>query len=469
MNGAPVSVDGRQWCREADAVAARLNLHHLFASFLGKITGTLVLLGVAELLLRTFGFSGIARSSITAAVIVCMALWSMWLVRGRFCGRKTGLIRLETVLGLHNGLSAAYECESLPWPKFRESVKAGFRLNLNSVLRPAVALLFFMACVWVPVRDLSSQFHSPASELPPDVVLVQEWLEKLKQEELIEPQKLQDLQQQVDAFKNKPPEDWYKQDNLEAADALKEATAQAMMNLSSGLDQANDSLDKVADNQQKKADDPSSQQSQKSDSGLEDELKKDAQSLGSGSLSVKQEVVKQVSGAEQASAANMTAEQMKALQDKLSKLSSDMKNQANKGNGNSKSGASKFGSEMAKAMGEGERQRQWMDGPKGSANKHKGENGGNGGRGGGEESAPLELEDRGQISTGNQQKVTGNDLTRSLPEEIVDVTAQAPKTDPTQVDGTTGGTATIRGNGGEAVWRGSYDPEEADVLRDYFK
>jgi hypothetical protein len=83
----------------------------------------------------------------------------------------------------------------------------------------------------------------------------------------------------------------------------------------------------------------------------------------------------------------------------------------------------------------------------------------------------LELQER-ESSTpeGALTHVSSNDMSRAALGETLKISASNPMVDPVAYRGAqTAGAAQVQGSGGEAVWRSTYDPEEADTLTRFFK
>ena len=89
----------------------------------------------------------------------------------------------------------------------------------------------------------------------------------------------------------------------------------------------------------------------------------------------------------------------------------------------------------------------------------------------GKETAPLNLEDRDKSTPeGSLTKVSNDDMSRVSLGETIKVSGSKPVMDPISYQGSqTAGAAQVQGTGGEAVWRSTYDPDEADTLTRFFK
>jgi hypothetical protein len=187
---------------------------------------------------------------------------------------------------------------------------------------------------------------------------------------------------------------------------------------------------------------------------MQDELRKAGENLASGNLPLKRELVDQLRGGETATDKPLSARQLKALHERLKKgeLAAQTAPKSNGGLSEEMQQAM-----ASAAMGQGEERRKLAPGP--------------GGLGGGKESAPLELQPREKITTaGALTPVNNDDMSRAALGETLKVSASEHAVDPAVYRGTqNAGAAQVQGNGGEAVWRSTYDPQEADALARFFK
>jgi hypothetical protein len=187
---------------------------------------------------------------------------------------------------------------------------------------------------------------------------------------------------------------------------------------------------------------------------MQDQLRVAEENLASGNLPLKRELVEQLKNGESAMDKPLSASQLAALHERLKK--GELAAQT------APKSKSVLSEEMQQAMvaaglGHGTGRRELVPG--------------SGGLGGGKESAPLELEDREKSTPeGNLTQVSSDDMSRVALGETIKVSASKPMVDPGAYSGTqNAGTAQIQGSGGEAVWRSTYDPEEADTLTRFFQ
>jgi len=441
-----VSADAQAWRHRAAVLAAKLNFHHWLSRVVPKLFFLLAVGALAELLRREMNAPSrfVTAFVLLGAAVICG--WAWLEARRHFCTPRQALVRLETVLVLHNRLSCA-EDGIVPWPRAsQEHITDGYNPNWKQILVPVlVGIVFLYAARLIPVYGIKAGAASGAISEPPDFAQVQNWLNALKAADLIEPDKLQDMQTALDKLRQKSPQDWYTQSSLEAGDSLKELMEQSMNSLEQGLDQADQSVQAMQAGQQDPAGAGSLQ-------AMQEKLSDAADNLASGNLPLKRELVDSMKGGG-SSDKTLSASQMADLEKRLAqgKLAAQTASKMNGG----------FGQEMddaiGSAMGHGLAQR-------------RSERGAPGGLGGGTSSAPLVLEERNkETPQGALTGVNNDDMTRTSLGETIKITASTPKVDPNALEAPgSAGAAHVNGTGGEAVWRSTYDPQEADVLSRFF-
>jgi hypothetical protein len=435
------------WHHRARILAARLNFHHWLARVVPKLFVLLVVVALFDLFRRETALPAPWSESLFVLGTGIVAGWAWLQARTHFCTAKQALARLETVLGLHNQLSAA-EAGIVPWPAPEETVDDGYFANWRQILTPLLTgTIFLWAAHLVPIHRTKLGAESGPISDPPEFTQVQNWINALKVDDLIEPDKLQETQNALDKLRDRPAQDWYTQGNLEAANSLKELTEQSMNSLSQDLSQADQAVEAMRDKEESSSDAASLQP-------MQDELRQAGDNLASGNLPLKKELVDQLRGGDASTDKPLTARQLEQLHERLKKgeLAAQTAPKTNGG----------LSQEMRQAMadaaqGNGVGRRAIAPGP--------------GGLGGGTESAPLELQDREQTTPqGALTPVSNDDMSRASLGETIKISAGAHAVDPSAYHGPqNAGAAQVGGTGGEAVWRSTYDPQEADTLSRFFK
>lgn len=435
------------WHHRATLLAARLNFHHWLAQMVPMLFILFVSIALFDLFRREVGM--LARwSEFLLLFGLCLTGGWAWLrARIHFCTSRQALVRLETIMGMQNQLSAADD-GVLPWPIPRTQIDDGYIANWKQIVLPLLAgSIFLWGAHLVPVKSLKPGASAESITEPPEFTQVQNWINSLKAEDLIEPAKLQEMQATLNKLRERPAQDWYTQSNLEAANSLKELMEQSMNTLSQDLDQA----DRAVQATQEKA---TTSNDAAGLQPMQDDMRKAGENLASGNLPLKREIVDQLRGGESANDKPLSAEQLKSLHERLEKgkLAAQTAPKSNGG----------LSEEMQQAMadaasGHGMGRRRMLPG--------------SGGLGGGKETAPLELQARDKATTANGLTTVNNDdMSHTAIEETLKVTASEHAVNPAAYHGTqTAGGAQIEGSGGEAVWRSTYDPQEADTLSQFFK
>jgi hypothetical protein len=446
------------WRRRARLLAGKLNFHHWLTRVVPLLFLLLAAAALCELFRRETALPVRWNISLLMMGTAAAAGWAWLQARRHFCQWTQALVQLETVLAMHNRLSSA-QAGVGPWPAPAAKVLDGYAANWKQIVLPILAGSLFLGIAHVvPVSTLRTAAGSGPISEPPDFAQVQNWINALKADDLIEPAKLQDLQTALDKLRDRPAQDWYTQSNLEAANSLKELTEQSMSSLAQDLDQADQTVESMS-NQEANGANASSLKA------MQDKLSLAGENLANGNLPLKRELVDQMKGGEGATDKPLSASQLAALHERLKKgeLSAQTASKASGG----------LSGEMQQAMadaesGQGAQRREFSS----LGRYQKGKGGpGSGGAGGGESSAPLELQPRDKTTPeGALTSVSSDDMSRTSLGETVKISASKPNVDPATYQGTqTAGAAQVNGNGGEAVWRSTYDPQEADTLARFFK
>ena len=433
------------WIHRANVLALRLNFHHWLARLIPMLAVLLVVTALFDIFRREIGLPGRWSAALLLFGAGVVAGGALLRARKHFCAPDQALTRLETVLGLHNRLSAA-RAGVIPWPTAPKEIDDGYAPNWKQIVLPVLAGVLFLWCAHVvPVNRMKLGADSVPISEPPELAQVQNWINTLKADDLIEPEKLQEMQSALDKLRDRPPQDWYTQGNLEAANSLKELTEQSMNALAQDLDQADQSIEGMRE----KAENPGDTRSLQP---MQDQLRAAEENLATGNLPLNRELVQALKNGESPTDKPLSASQLAALHERLQKGMASAQT-APKSN-------APLSDEMQKAM---------ADAAKGNGLGRPIP--GSGGLGGGKDSAPLELEARDkETPQGNLTAVNSDDMSRVSLGDTVKISAGAHTVDPKSYLGPqAAGAAQVTGNGGEAVWRSTYDPQEADALARFFK
>jgi hypothetical protein len=206
-------------------------------------------------------------------MVVLVLGWSWWVARRRFAGLAATLVVLESRLGMHNRLSAAAAgaCE---WPEAPDRVDHGIRWAPAQTLVPVLmAAVFLAAAWWVPVTaaarraipDEPSAWRTTEAELA-----------ELAREDAVDPESLEQTQQQVDELRAQEPEQWFAHASLEATDKKRESHLQAAAGLQRNLRQTEQGLSRMADS--------AGALSAKTRAGLQDQFRQALEAMRNGAM-----------------------------------------------------------------------------------------------------------------------------------------------------------------------------------------
>lgn len=418
------------WLKKAGRVALRVN----GARWLETAAPAFALLcfaaGCALLLARREGWALPPVAAGTAVASAAAAIYAWRQTKRRWFSRRDGLVRLDAVLGLHNRLSSAAAGIG-PWPAPREDVTGRFRWRWQKLATPVgCGTLFLAAALWMPITP---EPPAPPVRIEPPLALaqVEKALDQLKRDAVADPRALEAQEQKLEALRAQPPEAWYSQGGLEAADALREETGHAVATLERHLDAAAQALtaaDRLPNSGAPIAPDKETQWNEA------------LRGLQSGGIPLNPS---DLSALNQCSGKNaLSPQQLQALRDKLAQ------NQA------ACQGAMQTLGEALAQAGKGE-----------------GEAGETAGPGGGGPTRPLGLRDKGsEAEPQKEQKLESRDAEHAALGDVMKVTSGAHKVDPNAgAAASAGGAAASMGAGGEAVWKTGATPGEEAVLRKYFE
>ena len=155
-------------------------------------------------------------------------------------------VRLEEHHHLHSALSAAEEGLA-PWPAPVASPAAsGLRFRLARWSgAPSFTLLAVLLAVWMPVAA-DTQTPTPLAR-PPALDALESLTAEVKQAEWVEPAAADALQEKVEELAAQPPEGWFSQGSLEAAESLLEKAADGLAMTAESLDAATRAVEALGD------------------------------------------------------------------------------------------------------------------------------------------------------------------------------------------------------------------------------
>lgn len=189
------------------------------------------------------GGSLLAACCMAAVPVLAACAWVR--LKGRLFQRRDAVAFLDDQLGLNAALCAREEwgsCSaSCPTPE------RAFPLRLRSArclawLAGGLGLIVAGAVLPLPSAEAKAAWR----ELPPPLAEVARAIEGMEDLQTVEEKGLETFREQLDSLERETAADMYSHAGLEAADALKERMAAALMGLESQLQRAGSSLDLLA-------------------------------------------------------------------------------------------------------------------------------------------------------------------------------------------------------------------------------
>lgn len=418
----------RYWNRQAGRVAWRYNAGWWLASFLNYSASACFVFACVLLVLRQSGMApGLAWDGFGAALAIC-AIAAFLRNRGRFFTSRDAMVRLDVEMGLHSRLTAA----SSGVGDFPAVVPAadGWRWRWARVLVPvAGCALFVLAAAFIPVG--TGRLAGATVEPPSSWTQVETWTEQLDRADLVDRKALEDLREKLDDLKNRPTDEWYSQNSLEAGDNLREQNRDAIRALERDLQSAAMALSAVEQF--------SEQMSDADMKAVQGAMDKALEGLEMGRMPLNRELLEKLKNADLSKLRTLSPEQMAELKRRLKEGIGVCKNCA----------GGEDGDELALA---------WpMPGQSWSVDRGPG-------------TVPLELNPQAtQLDTKSTQALNGADMDRALPGDVVGLASGEHKVDATAYSGPAAAGAATAGQGGDAVWRDNLTPDERGMLKRFFQ
>lgn len=377
--------------------------------------------------------------------LVAAGLWA----RKRFIGAEVAMVRLESQLHLHNALTVARLGRGT-WPEVPEAVADGLRWRWERVGGPFIAcIVCLLAAFYLPITP-DAQAVIPDAQ-PQAWQQMDEWLEKLKEEQIITPETEADQQAKLDALRNQPQEKWFSHESLNASDTLKEHLQREISHMGKNLSDAERSLNALQNYGDKLSEQAKEQMLKEFDEALE--------SMKSSSLPLDPSLLKELSQIDPKNLKSMSKEQLDQLRDALKNKSGTCQNPGegfgqNKGFLGDGQGDDDAGLKSLDDMATGPQK----EGP------------GNGGINRGPGTAPLTLsKEENNFGTDKIEGVKNDDFSKAQLGTTLGLQDGKHEVDKNSTGPTAAGNANNQGQGGEQVWRESLTPEEKAVLKRVFQ
>lgn len=438
----------RYWRRRASAVARRVNagwwVERLNLLLVIAFTGFAAVL----LLLRSLEHpwvEGWQPFAVLGGLVLLAGLAAWWWSRSRYIGAEQGFVRLDDRLGLHNRLSSA-SSGVIAFPDTEaaaETETAGRKEGAPSwkwasVLVPGlIAAATVLAAWFLPLPDRSADAPPVVNE-PEAWEQMEEWLATLEEEELIEPESLEEIEERIEELRNQPEEEWFSHSSLEATDNLKETLGRDIRDLAGDMAAMERDLEAL-----------STYSTEMSEAGREmllREYEEALKSLAANGLEMNEALAKQLQEIDpsqlgEATMKNLSQAELESLRKQLCE------------------GCKALGSlEGLPALGEGSllSQRPGLSPGQGGISRGRGD-------------APLFFGDEDDLGTNNLETVKNEDLSQAGLGDLIGVGETEHEIDEAGTNVRAGGEVSSKGKGGEAVWRDSLLPSEKALLKRYFQ
>jgi hypothetical protein len=383
------------------------------------------------------------------AVLLVIGAIAWWLAKRHFESPEQAMVRIEATMKLRNSLSAA-QAGVTPWPEAPKKVDDGTNWHWPRLITPLLAsAIFITGSILLPVSARTNPDAGGTDE-PQAWRDLEADIEALAEDDTVQEEYLDELEKKIEELRKQDEEDWFNHSSLEATDALKKAHGAEVEQLERNLRRAERALNSL----QKNAGKLGEGKQQHLLNEFEDALNQ----MKNGAMKPNKELLEKLGDLDPKNLGNLN-------QDQLDQLRENMREHAGKCEGGQAGGA---------GQGGGAGQKDWLDemleeNPNGGEGQN-GEGAGNGGRNRGPGTAPGVLGRLGDdVETGKMEGLEAEDLSRTLPGDLLDVIDGEHDVERKDIGIREGGNIEDAGKGGDRVWRDSLDPEEKKALKEFFK
>jgi hypothetical protein len=438
------SAEARYWGGRARSVAFKVNSGWWLDRLILLVVSFLLLFAVAVLLMRTLGprwmatpYPMIALGTLVVVSMLASFLWS----RSRFIGKSEGFARLDDRLGLRNRLTTAAN-DVGRWPGIPEEGQArsgapAWRWPL--VLLPVLFSSLVLAVAWlVPLPEREA--HAPAIVNEPESWgQMDDWVMTLEEEELIEPDSLEEIEEKIEELRKQPEEEWFSHASLEATDTLKDSLGRDIRELAGDMATLERDLEALRTF--------STELTEEGKEMLMREFEEAMKNLAASGLEMNESLAKQLSQIDPSQLGEKTLSNLS--QSDLESLQKQLQGACN-------------------ALGSMEGLPSMESDPS-LLTMQPGFRPGMGGIERGRADAPLFFGDEDDLGTNNIESVDNEDMSRAVLGDLIGI-GETEHDDEEKAGGPqAGGAVSSGGKGGDAVWRESLVPSEKALLKRYFQ
>lgn len=445
----------RHWQRIIASVRRRINAAAWLERFAPGVFASGTAAAIVFFALRRLRVPGVEWGWLVLAAGAGIAALVAWLLSRRaFFSNADARAFAEYHLNLDSRLSAAAGGYG-SWP--RESARAGLlrwkKGASGGWLAGAAAMV--LAGLWLPVP--ATILRVAPVEKPPALAQTEEWLKDLAQTNAVDPQSLENFEAQAGELASKPAETQYTHSALEAADSLREQTAQAMQSLARNFEAAEAGLSMLAaahELNNNAAEGETTAAAEEQSRRAAAQLDKALQGMREGALCANGELLDALQKLDAKAMRELSAEEAAKLAKQLSEAGKAVR--LVMGDPDAEGGKDAMGALLAAMEGDG-----------GDPARMRGNGGVSRGRG----DAPLEFDRReSDAGSGNLQTVQNDDYTRAALGDKLGVQTGEHTVDRDAAQGPVGaGALAGAAQGGEAVWVNKLTPAEREALKEFFK
>lgn len=303
-----------EWTDHARQALRKQNL----AWWLEKFTPMLVmasLLGFCAILFlraQQISITALPLAIVLGAILFLCGIVGYFVAKNRFLTLEQAFVRLESHLKLRNSLTAASRGHAT-WPNVPPRVNDGVEWKWSWIVLPVlVAALSILGAMLIPIEALVDDFQSKPEE-PLAWPQMEEALEQLEEEKVLDQEEIEQLRQQIEELREKPAEEWYDHNTMEATDHLQESLNRSLEEMARDLDTAERSLDAL-ENQ-------SEQLSQTAKNKLLKDFEEAMQGLKNNDLKLNKELMDSLKSLDLSKMKQLSKEQMKELRQRMKKAS----------------------------------------------------------------------------------------------------------------------------------------------------
>ncbi|MFD2158921.1 hypothetical protein ACFSW8_08435 [Rubritalea tangerina] len=358
-----------------------------------------------------------------------------WIVRGKFETEDQALVRLESSLGMHNGLSAA-RAGVASWPACGKKVDIQLGWRWSRLLLPIIGgFCLFSSAAFIPIGQQQDGGYVAAP--PKGYTDLVESVEELELDEVVDEEYIEEMKEKVEQLREANSEDWYSHSSLEAIDSLRSAHQNSAAELEQDLRKSERALQEL-----KQAEGKMTQERQKN---LLDEFDKALEGMEGGAMKPNKELLEQLKGIDPDKLGDIPKEKLDAMRQKMREHAERLKQQ-----------------QEAQGEGIGEGPGEMGEGGPGEF--------GNGGIERGPGHPPGVLGDPNDpLEAGGFEGIDPKNPDGSLPGDLLETRVTEHEVDMRETAPQAGGAVGTEGRGGERVWQNELLPNEQKALKQFFK